>query len=64
MTASWGGQDLLQKIAALIRAKSVGRVGGRGGGAAPENDREDQEAAQRRPRVWEKASMGPDCGGL
>lgn len=30
MTASWSGQDELQKIAGLIRVKSQGR-GGRGG---------------------------------
>lgn len=69
MTASWSGQDELQKIAGLIRVKSQGRGGrgGAGGGGSPESRGQERPAPLLRlvPRICEaEASLGPDCGGL
>lgn len=67
MTASWSGQDELQKIAGLIRVKSQGRGRLWRGGASPESRGQERPAPLLRlvPRICEaEASLGPDCGGL
>lgn len=72
MTASWSGQDQLQKIAGLIR---VGRGRLQRGRWHPQRDQDEQEVACREPsrgsrnwlepRIWvDQASLQPDCAGL